>query len=148
MNLPVRETERKDLVQYVSILGRMTKRLFDPDESDEKPIESMLKPVHEDRYGFVYANDVASGQMEVEKPLFPEGSIIVRESKVRADSPSAEKVIAMVKHARGFSKETGDWEFLSFDGDLNLLARATKSDCATCHRRAESTDRVFRGYRP
>ena len=124
----------------------MTKRLFDPDQFDQKPIESMLKPVHESRYGFVYANEIAARQMDAEKPRFQEGSIIVRESKVRADSPSPEKVIAMVKHTRGFSKKTGDWEFLTFDSELNLLSRATKSDCATCHQQAEKTDRVFRGY--
>ncbi|HNQ15530.1 MAG TPA: cytochrome P460 family protein [Pyrinomonadaceae bacterium] len=108
----------------------------------------MFKPVHESRYGFVFANEIAAGQMDAKNPVFAEGSIIVRESKVTADASSPEKVIAMVKHARGFSKKTGDWEFLSFDGELNLLSRATKSDCATCHQRAEKTDRVFRGYRP
>ncbi len=128
------------------MLGRVTGRLFASLGRNDRSVESMLKPVHEARYGFVYVNDVASGQMDADKPQFPAGSIIVRESKVRTDSPTPEKVIAMVKHPRGFSKTTHDWEFLSFDGELNLTSRATKSDCATCHQRAEKTDRIFRGY--
>ena len=56
-------------------------------------------------------------------------------------------MIAMVKREKGFSKKTGDWEFLTFSGtDLKLQTRETKSDCSKCHIQAEKTDWVFRDY--
>lgn len=95
----------------------------------------------------VYANDLAKYELAKENPLFPVGSIIVREKNLAIDSPMPETVIAMVKREKGFSRETGDWEFFVFSGaDLKMQRRETKSDCAACHVKAEKSDWVFRDY--
>lgn len=100
---------------------------------------------HTSTFGVVFANDLAKTEIEKEKPAFPAGSIIVREKNLSADSLTPETVIAMVKREKGFSKETGDWEFFVFDGaDLKLQKRETKGDCAGCHIRAKESDWVFR----
>ncbi len=110
----------------------------------EKP-----KPQENDGFSFgvVYANDLAKAEIEKEKPVFPEGSIIVREKRAKADDETPQIVIAMVKREKGFSKKSGDWEFFTFNGaDLKMQKRETKGDCATCHVQAEKTDWVFRDY--
>lgn len=102
---------------------------------------------HAFTFGVVYANDLAKLEIEKEKPSFPVGSIIVREKNATATSELPQTVIAMVKREKGFSTETGDWEFFTFDGaDLKMQKRETKSDCAKCHVNAEKTDWVFRDY--
>lgn len=98
-------------------------------------------------FGVVYANDLADAELEKENPQFPVGSIIVREKLDAATSETPQTVIAMVKREKGFSEETGDWEFFVFDGaDLKMQRRETKGDCATCHATAAKTDWVFRDY--
>lgn len=95
----------------------------------------------------VYANDLAKVEFEKETPDFPTGSIIVREKNALPTSAVPETVIAMVKREKGFSAETGDWEFFVFNGaDLKIEKRETKGDCAACHSRAGKSDWVFRDY--
>ena len=98
-------------------------------------------------YGVVYANEPARAEIEKPNPQFPVGSIIVREKLETATSTTPQIVIAMVKREKGFSAETGDWEFFAFDGaDFKLQKRETKSDCSACHIKAEKTDWVFADY--
>ena len=80
-------------------------------------------------------------------PVFPAGSMIVREKRLLLGSGPPEVSIAMVKHEKGFSKETGDWEFIVLNGNnLKLESRQTKGSCAECHARVKESDWVFREY--
>lgn len=98
-------------------------------------------------FGVVYANDLAKAEFEKESPDFPAGAIIVREKNALPASTVPETVIAMVKREKGFSTETGDWEFFVFNGaDLKMQKRETKGDCAACHAGAGKSDWVFRSY--
>ncbi|NNE65591.1 MAG: hypothetical protein HKN33_03420 [Pyrinomonadaceae bacterium] len=99
-------------------------------------------------YGIVYANKLAAAEIRKPLPSFPVGSMIAREKRLTLDdAASPEVVIAMVKREKGFSKKTGDWEFLVFDGKkLGLRSRQTKGSCAECHTQAKATDWVFREY--
>ncbi len=102
---------------------------------------------HQFSLGMVYANNLAKIEFEKENPVFPVGSIIVREKIVDSANKTPQTVIAMVKREKDFSKETGNWEFFVFNGaDLKLKSRETKSDCSKCHIQAEKTDWVFRDY--
>ncbi len=98
-------------------------------------------------FGEVYANDLAKTELEKKKPKFPVGSIIVREKNLTETSKKPEILIAMIKREKGFSKKTGDWEFLVFNGkDLQMQKRETKGNCADCHSKTKKTDWVFRHY--
>lgn len=102
---------------------------------------------HSFSFGEVYANDLAKAEIEKDHPIFPVGSIIVREKNSTATSTIPETVIAMVKRVKGFGTETDDWEFLIFDGkDLQMQRRETVGSCATCHSNARESDWVFRDY--
>ncbi len=98
-------------------------------------------------FGEVYANDLARSEINKDKPTYPIGSIIVREKNLTETSETPETIIAMVKRKKGFSKNTGDWEFMTFKGaDLQLEKRETKGNCADCHSNAKQNDWVFREY--
>lgn len=102
---------------------------------------------HKYSFGIVYANELAKAEIEKENPQFPVGSIIVREKNLTLTSETPQTVIAMVKREKGFSQDSGDWEFFTFNGaDLKMQKRETKGDCATCHIQAVKTDWVFRDY--
>lgn len=53
----------------------------------------------------------------------------------------------MIKREKGFSPETGNWEYAVVDGSLEkLMKRQKKGACATCHASAYATDFVYRDY--
>lgn len=116
------------------------------ESSDEERLVNPHENQQTESFGMVYANDLAKTEFDKKKPRFPVGSMIVREKRAAADSTSPEVFIAMVKREKGFSRKTGDWEFLTFGADLKMQKRETKSDCAKCHGEAKKTDWVFRTY--
>ena len=75
---------------------------------------------------------------EKKNPIFPVGSIIVREKRLSIKSEMPEIVIAMVKREKEFSKKTGDWEFLTLDAKAEIATRReTKGNCSACHTNAK-----------
>lgn len=131
------------MVHYIKKLGKGVGKLFAPEKEPARvdATHSLFS------YGFVYANAPARAEIEKENPQFPPGAIIVREKRATAASETPETVIAMVKREPGFSRQTADWEFFTFNGtDLKLQKRETKGDCAACHAGAKKTDWIFRDY--
>ena len=135
---------QQDLAGIFSDLGKELKKRFKPGKktvADDKTHDSLFS------FGAVYANDLAKAEIERTNPNFPVGAIIVREKNASETAAAPDTVIAMVKREKGFSKETGDWEFFVFNGaDLKMQKRETKGDCAACHSRASDTDWIFRDY--
>jgi len=94
-----------------------------------------------------FANDLANAEIYKDKPQFPTGAIIVREKLLNADDTKPELVTVMVKREKGFSKKTGDWEYLVVEGTLDKIKQREKvGSCSKCHANAESTDFVFKTY--
>jgi len=83
--------------------------------------------------------------MSSDKPTsFPVGSIIVREKFLRKEDKQPELLAAMIKRAPGFSKSSGDWEYLVFDGAATKVRdRKKKGDCYECHSQHKDRDYVF-----
>ena len=95
----------------------------------------------------VFANELANAEIYKTTPKFPFGSIIVREKLLNADDVKPELVTVMVKREKGFSRKTGDWEYLVVEGDLNKITTREKvGSCSKCHANAENTDFVFKTY--
>lgn len=102
---------------------------------------------HKTTFGVVYANQLAAAEIAKETPDFAVGSMIVREKLETQASETPQTVIAMVKREKGFSSQTGDWEFFVLNGpDMKLNQRETAGNCAECHTQAKKTDWVFRTY--
>jgi hypothetical protein len=95
----------------------------------------------------VYANGLALEQIAKDKPVFPAGSMIVREKLLRAEDTTPELVTVMLKREKGFSPKTSDWEFFVIDGAVSNVKLSEKvGSCSKCHTQAAETDMVFKTY--
>jgi hypothetical protein len=112
-------------------------------------VETSANP-HRRKYFTVYVNEIGRRAMMSEiKPAFPEGSIIVKEKLLAADSTSPELLTVMVKREKGFNHESGDWEYMVVDGERTKIeGRGKLANCQSCHALQSETDYVFRSYLP
>ena len=109
-----------------------------PENPHEKGIQTFA------RY---YANEAAQGEIYKDAPKFPVGSVIVREKLLQQDAARPELVTVMIKREPGFSRKTGDWEYLIVAGDLGKVQKREKTgSCSQCHAGAAQTDFVFKTY--
>lgn len=98
-------------------------------------------------YARFYVNDVGFAEALKSEPTFPAGTLIAREKLLKAEDVDPEVVTVMLKREKGFSRKTGDWEYLVVSGDLKKVVKREKyGDCAACHKGAEKTDFVFNRY--
>lgn len=95
----------------------------------------------------VYANDLALEQIGKDKPVFPAGSMIVREKLLTETAETPEIVTVMLKREKGFSRKTSDWEFFIIDGAVSSVKLSERvGTCSKCHAQAAETDMVFKTY--
>jgi hypothetical protein len=98
-------------------------------------------------YARIFANDIAKRSIYADAPVFATGSVIVREKLAKPDDTVPELVTVMIKRENGFSRKTGNWEYLTVNPAQNkILKREKKSSCSECHAKAEATDFVFKNY--
>jgi len=103
-----------------------------------------------DKYITVYVNEIGRHAMMEEKtPQFPQGSVIVKEKLTTAKSATPEMLTVMVKREAGYNPDSGDWEYMVFDGSgKTVQARGKLENCQACHRMDQDTDYVSRSYLP
>ena len=127
-----------------------TTKIILPDDSLPARKEKTPKNPHEKglkTFARYFANELAQAEIYKATPKFPEGSIIVREKLLNADDAAPELVTVMLKRETGFSRKTGDWEYLVVEGGLNKVKSSEKvGSCSKCHAAAEQTDFVFKRY--
>ena len=99
---------------------------------------------HGDREVMVYANATALKALHSDKTqVFPPGSIIAKEKRLRGQKGEPEGVAFMIKHARGEFDRSDGWEFAYYSADAGA---GTDEHCATCHRAGGAKDYVFGKY--
>ena len=105
---------------------------------------------HSTRYISVYVNRLGQeAMMKHLNPVFPEGSIIVKEKFVNQFARKPELLTVMVKRNQGYHPNTGDWEYLVTDGAASHVEERGKLErCNTCHASYKDTDYVTRTYLP
>ena len=87
--------------------------------------------------------------MKRQNPVFPEGSIIVKEKFVNQFAREPELLTVMVKRKQGYSVVTGDWEYVVLDGSASKIAdQGTLTKCNSCHLSYKDSDYVTRTYLP
>ena len=103
---------------------------------------------HRDKYISVYVNAIGREAMiEKLKPIFPEGSVIVKEKLPDKMSETPELLTVMIKRSKGFNAITGDWEYMVVDGSgTKVEARGKLENCQGCHLATPQTDFIFRSY--
>lgn len=112
--------------------------------------ELEAKSPHLNKFVVVYVNDIGRDSMtEVKYPKFPQGSIIVKEKLPTKDSKNPELLTVMRKREPGYNPESGDWEYMVFDGPGKVMQASGKlENCQACHRENKETDYVSREYIP
>lgn len=114
----------------------------DDDNDDNNPHEKGVKT-----FARIYTNELAFGEIYKNKPVFPAGAMIVREKLLNEKDEIPELVTVMLKHERGFSPTTNDWEYFVLDSNLSKIKKSEKvGDCSKCHAGAAETDMVFKTY--
>jgi hypothetical protein len=103
---------------------------------------------HRDTYFTVYVNDAGQKAMLKQKnPVFPKGSVIVKEKLPAKDSQSPQLLTVMIKQKKGFNPANGDWEYMVVDGTgTTLQGRGLLQNCQACHLANKKTDYIFRTY--
>ncbi len=105
---------------------------------------------HRDKFITVYVNEVGRhAMMEERTPVFPQGSIIVKEKLPSRDSSAPELLTAMRKREAGYNPGNGDWEYIALDGaGKSVKASGKLETCQACHMTVKDTDYVSRNYLP
>jgi hypothetical protein len=105
---------------------------------------------HRDKLVVVYVNEVGrAAMMEQKKPVFPVGSIVVKEKLTTKDSAEPELLTVMRKREPGYDPERGNWEYMVFDGPGKALQASGKLEkCQGCHLLERNTDYISRRYLP
>jgi len=109
--------------------------------------QEQLNP-HRDKYVVVYVNDIGrSAMMDQKLPHFPQGSLVVKEKLSTKDSQQPELLTVMRKREPGYNPESGDWEYMVFDGPGEVLQAGGKlENCQACHAKEKNTDYISRAY--
>jgi hypothetical protein len=130
------------VAEIFSDIGKGIKKIFAPSKKSASVAIPVVGGHDLVSFGIVYANEPARAALDKKDSLqFPAGSILVREKNAAMTSETPDTLIVMVKREKGFSTETGDWEFFTFNGsDLKMQKRETTGDCAKCHIQVEKTD--------
>jgi hypothetical protein len=112
-------------------------------------VDSSQNP-HRQRYFIVYVNETGREAMTSQlKPVFPVGSIIVKEKLLTENDTSPEMLTVMIKREQGFNPESGDWEYMVVSGSRTRIeGRGKLENCQSCHVSKGDTDYVFRTYLP
>jgi hypothetical protein len=105
---------------------------------------------HNNKWVVVYVNDIGrAAMMEQKKPVFPQGSIIVKEKLTTQESKDPELLTVMRKREAGYDSTRGDWEYMVFDGPGKIVKASGKlENCQACHLPLKATDYVSRRYLP
>jgi hypothetical protein len=103
---------------------------------------------HQNKFVTVFVNDAGKQAMLFQKqPTFPRGTVIVKQKLANPSSTEPEALTAMIKRAKGFNPEGGDWEYLVLTGDgSTVVSRGRNESCQACHRLYTATDFVTRAY--
>jgi hypothetical protein len=104
----------------------------------------------------IYMNDLAHDAFVNRTAIYPVGSVIVKEkrgleyvvgeyvvgrpSQSKATTPDG--VGGMIKRARGYDPDHGDWEYFYFEDDSKIESGRI-ANCVQCHQSAGATDHVF-----
>ena len=110
--------------------------------------EAASAPPHMSIFASVYVNEIGrQAMMTSGRPVFPVGSVIVREST--SLQIGVVDLVVMIKRAKDFSPASGDWEFILTDAKATKIEMREKTgSCQACHAAQKENDFVFRTYLP
>jgi hypothetical protein len=104
---------------------------------------------HKDKFVTVSVNSIGMpAMMHAKAPVFPQGTIIVKEKSATAGGPP-ELLTVMRKRETGYAPSDGDWQYLVLNGTATkVTAQGHLQTCQACHAQWRKTDYVSRQYLP
>jgi hypothetical protein len=95
----------------------------------------------------VYVTQRGQQVMQTGKGVYPSGTIILKQKLSDAAGKKAEYFTGMVKRAKGYDPETGDWEFFVMNSEATVARPPLNvQSCVDCHAPFRATDFVSRRY--
>jgi Cytochrome P460 len=108
--------------------------------------QAFMESQHGSYYMNDYVNEIGLVAMTEESyPVFPAGTVIVKEKLGDALNTTPDALGIMIKHEAGYNASTGDWEYFYWEAP-NTLLPDENNYCANCHLEAALTDSVYRPY--
>ena len=78
---------------------------------------------------------------------FPVGAVVLKEKFAESSAQNVVFYTGMVKHAKGYNPQCGDWEFFTMSNDRKTIsARGRIDSCMACHQKYSGTDFVTKKY--
>ena len=104
-----------------------------------------------------YHQDYEDDEDEVEEPNFmsyPTGTIVLKENFAATEGlPKIPLTITMMlKREDGYDPQGGEWEYVQFDANGNMILRGNSQSevvnkaCANCHMNLEERDYIFSNF--
>ncbi len=112
--------------------------------------QDLENDIHNNKYINVFVNNIGKDEMLTKKnPVFPKGTVIVKQKLPTLESNSPELLTVMIKRRKGFNPSVGDWEFFTSNGAATeTTARGKLESCQRCHVEMKTTDYISRNYLP
>ena len=88
----------------------------------------------------VYMNDLAANAFGQRSPIFPAGSVIVKEKIGTGDEIYG--VGGMVKRNKGYDMDNGNWEYFYFETAADIES-GKLTNCIQCHQDVAVKDYIF-----
>lgn len=119
-------------------------------ENSKSAAPSRSENPHAGKWIRVFVNEVGRVPLLEQKvPVFPVGSVIVKEKLPQKDSENPELLTVMIKRAAGFDAKNGDWEYYALNGTATQTYSSGKlANCQACHIPQKENGYVFRHYLP
>lgn len=111
-------------------------------------MDAKFENPHYKKYINVYVNSIGKDEMLTkEKPVFPIGTVVVKEKLSSPDDVTPELLTVMIKRGKGFNPEVGDWEFMTSNGQATeITSKGKLENCQACHIGYEHSDFITRTY--
>ncbi len=95
----------------------------------------------------VYVTPAAAALMSASKPVFPVGTLILKQKFSTPDAKIPELYTGMIKQEKGFNPKCGDWEFFTLNGaGTAVTTRGKIESCMKCHENYPESDFLSRNY--
>jgi hypothetical protein len=102
---------------------------------------------HADYHVRVYVTPSAREAFRWKNADLPVGTTVVKEKLPSATATAPELLTVMVKRAKGYEPQGGDWQYYVLDGTgTKILADSRLKLCRDCHQSRKAQGYLFRDY--
>jgi hypothetical protein len=95
----------------------------------------------------VYVSNTGASTIQTGHGVYPEGTVIIKQKYSDPEGKTTELYTGMIKRAKGYNPQGGDWEYFVVSGDgRNVTQSGALVSCMQCHQSYAASDYVTRTY--